>query len=119
MSDTPSKPYLTHPAASLVEGEIELAPDAPSPGESLLAFLHRLLAEVVQAEDAHGPSPDWSSLTVQPVANLSTLRGRIYGQAWAERRGRTVHFLRVRLFDAQGEVVLTGMATSHVIKRPA
>ncbi len=113
MSDTPSPPYLIHPDVSLVEGEFEMPLAAPDPRESLLTFVHQLLDEVVQDDETHGPSPEWSSLTVQPVGDLGTLKGPIYGQAYAERQGRTVQFLRVRLYDAQGEVVLTGMATYH------
>ncbi|MCH8025121.1 MAG: hypothetical protein IIB43_10505 [Candidatus Marinimicrobia bacterium] len=113
MSATLPAPYLTHPDTALVEGEIELSDDAPAPHESLLAFAQRLLAEVVQDGDYHGPTPEDSSLTVQTVGDISKLRGRIYGQAYAQRQGRTVQFLRVRLYDGQGGVVLTGMATYH------
>ena len=52
-------------------------------------------------------------MTVQTVGDLSKLGGRIYGQAYAQRQGRTVQFLRVRLYDGQGGVVLSGMATYH------
>ena len=78
-----------------------------------MAFAQRLLAEVVQDGDYHGPTPEGSSLTVQTVGDISKLGGRIYGQAYAERQGRTVQFLRVRLYDDQGVVVLTGLATYH------
>ena len=113
MSTTLPAPYLTHPDTALVEGEIELRHDAPAPRESLLAFAQRLLAEVVQEGDYHGPTPEESSLTVQTVGDISKLRGRIYGQAYAQRQGRTVQFLRVRLYDDQGGLILTGLATYH------
>ena len=113
MSATLPAPYLTHPDTARVEGEIELRHDEPAPHESLLAFAQRLLAEVVHDGDYHGPTPEESSLTVQTVGDLNKLRGRIYGQAYAQRQGRTVQFLRVRLYDGQGGVVLSGMATYH------
>ena len=53
-----------------------------------------------------------SSLYVQWINEAPA--GRVYGQAWLDRRGTTVHFLRVRLCDDQGRVVATGMATSHL-----
>ena len=113
MKGTVSPPYLTHPDAALVEGEIELSDDATAPHESLLAFAQRLLAEVVPDGVDRDPATEGSSLTVKTVGDMSKLRGRIYGQAYADRQGRTVQFLRVRLYDAQGGLVLTGMATYH------
>ena len=92
---------------------MELSDDAPAPHESLLAFAQRLLAEVARDGDYHGPAPEGSSLTVQTVGDISKLRGRIYGQAYAQRQGQTVQFLRVRLYDDQGGLILTGMATYH------
>ena len=67
----------------------------------------------MQDGDYHGPTPERSSLTVQTVGDSSKLRGRVYGQAYAQRQGRTVQFLRVRLYDDQGGLILTGLATYH------
>ena len=124
MSVTPSRPYLTRPDLFLAEGELDLGPAlshaegaAPeAPDDPLLPFARQLLRTAAQGED-DDQLPELSSISMQEIED--TLSGRVYGQAWAERRGQTVHFLRVRLIDEQGELVLTGMATSHRVEGPA
>ncbi len=117
MSVTPPPPYLTRPDPFLAEGELDLGPAPEAPDDQLLPFVRQLLRTAAQGEGDDDHLPELSSSSMQRVEG--TLSGRIYGQAWAERQGQTVHFLRVRLYDAQGELVLTGMATSHVVEGPA
>ena len=76
-----------------------------------MAFVTALFRATLDiGSDAAAPL-ELSSLSLE---RLGPVRGRIYGQAYIERHGNTVHFLRVRLFDDQGEPVLSGMATSHI-----
>ena len=122
MSKTTSRPYLTRPDLFLAEGELDLGPalslaERPASDASddqLLPFVRQLLRTAAQGE-SNDQLPELSSISIQRVEG--PLSGPIYGQAWAERRGRTVHFLRVRLIDEQGERVLTGMATSHIVEQ--
>ena len=119
---TRPQPYLTRPDLFLAEGELDLGPalslaEGPAsdaPDDQLLPFVRQLLRTAAQGE-SNDQLPELSSISIQRVEG--PLSGPIYGQAWAERRGRTVHFLRVRLIDEQGEQVLTGMATSHIVEQ--
>ena len=119
---TRPQPYLTRPDLFLAEGELDLGPalslaERPASDASddqLLPFVRQLLRTAAQGE-SNDQLPELSSISIQRVEG--PLSGPIYGQAWAERRGRTVHFLRVRLIDEQGERVLTGMATSHIVEQ--
>ncbi|MCH7859122.1 MAG: hypothetical protein IID14_05410 [Candidatus Marinimicrobia bacterium] len=119
---TRPQPYLTRPDLFLAEGELDLGPalslaERPASDASddqLLPFVRQLLRTAAQGE-SNDQLPELSSISIQRVEG--PLSGPIYGQAWAERRGRTVHFLRVRLIDEQGEQVLTGMATSHIVEQ--
>ncbi len=120
MSVAPPQPYLTRPDPYLAEGELDLGPalspaegPAPeAPDDQLLPFVRQLLRTAAQGEGDDDQLPELSSISMQRVGGA--LSGRIYGQAWAERRGQTIHFLRARLIDEQGELVLTGMATCHI-----
>ena len=119
---TRPQPYVTRPDLFLAEGELDLGPalslaERPASDASddqLLPFVRQLLRTAAQGE-SNDQLPELSSISIQRVEG--PLSGPIYGQAWAERRGRTVHFLRVRLIDEQGEQVLTGMATSHIVEQ--
>ena len=119
---TRPQPYITRPDLFLAEGELDLGPalslaEGPAsdaPDDQLLPFVRQLLRTAAQGE-GNDQLPELSSISIQRVEG--PLSGPIYGQAWAERRGRTVHFLRVRLIDEQGEQVLTGMATSHIVEQ--
>ncbi|MCH7522066.1 MAG: hypothetical protein IIB42_10265 [Candidatus Marinimicrobia bacterium] len=119
---TRPQPYITRPDLFLAEGELDLGPalslaEGPAsdaPDDQLLPFVRQLLRTAAQGE-SNDQLPELSSISIQRVEG--PLSGPIYGQAWAERRGRTVHFLRVRLIDEQGEQVLTGMATSHIVEQ--
>ncbi len=104
-------PYITRPKARLAEGEIEVTGAGPESDEQVMAFVTALFrAALDKGSDTAAPL-ELSSLSLE---RLGPLQGRVYGRAYIERRGATVHFLRVRLFDEQGEPVLSGMATSHV-----
>jgi uncharacterized protein (TIGR00369 family) len=49
---------------------------------------------------------------------LSAARpGRLLGEGWVLRMGRTVCFLEARLTDAEGTLLATGQATARVIRR--
>jgi len=114
MADSPSRrktPYITRPDAHLAEGEIEVTETGVDADEQVLAFATALLRAALDDGSGTDSLPSLSSLSLE---RLGPVRGRIYGQAYLERPGTTIHFLRVRLLDEQGEPVLTGMATSHV-----
>ena len=110
-SPDPGIPYITRPADRLAEGEIEVAGAESEADGRVMAFVTALFRATLDiGSDAAAPL-ELSSLSLE---RLGPVRGRIYGQAYIERHGNTVHFLRVRLFDDQGEPVLSGMATSHI-----
>ncbi len=113
-SDNRKSPYLTRPADHLAEGKIEVTGAGPESDDQIMAFVTALFrAALDKGSDAAAPL-ELSSLSLE---RLGSIQGRVYGQAYLERRGNTVHFLRVRLFDEQGEVILSGMATSHVSRQ--
>jgi len=107
----PGTPYITRPAERSAESEIEVTGTGPEGHDQVIAFVMALFRAALGGDSSTDAPPEISSLSLE---RLGPLRGRIYGQAYLERPGTTVHFLRVRLFDEQGEPVLSGMATSHV-----
>lgn len=110
-SPDPSTPYITRPADCMAEGEVEVSGSGPEDEEQIMAFVMALFRAALDGGSSTGSPPEISSLSLE---RLGPIQGRVYGQAYLERPGTTVHFLRVRLFDEQGEPVLSGMATSHV-----
>jgi hypothetical protein len=106
------QPYIVRPLAGLAEGEIDLDAAGGSADEALMPFIMQLLQAAMQDEaEGNWDAAAISSLSVQRQAGL--LAGRIYGQAYTEKRGETVVFLRAKLFDAEGRLAMTCMATSH------
>ena len=103
-------PYITRPADRMAEGEIEVTGARPEADDRVMAFVMALFRAALDDGSDTDSLPELSSLSLE---RLSPIRGRVYGQAYIERPGTTVNFLRVRLFNGQGEVVLSGMATSH------
>ena len=104
-------PYLTRPPEHLAEGEVDVAGTGPESDEQIMAFVTALFRAALDKGSDTAVPLELSSLSLE---RLGPLQGHVYGQAYLERRGNTVHFLRVRLFDEQGEAILSGMATSHV-----
>ncbi|MFB0515869.1 MAG: hypothetical protein ACETWG_04590 [Candidatus Neomarinimicrobiota bacterium] len=112
---TPPAPFITSPGVDLAEGELNVDLNEQRGGveERVIPFMAGLFREALRSEDGSGgESAELSSLSVQRLAG--SIVGRIYGQAYVEKRGDTVVFLRARLINDRGEVVMTGMATSHV-----
>lgn len=95
----------------MAEGEIEVTGTGSEADDRIMAFVMALFRAALDEDSSTAAPPELSSLSLE---RLGPIRGRIYGQAYFERPGTTVHFLRARLFNEQGEPVLTGMATSHV-----
>ncbi len=103
-------PYITRPADRIAEGEIEVTGTGPEGHDQVMAFVMALFRAALDEGSDTALLPELSSLSLE---RLGPIRGRIYGQAYLERPGTTVNFLRARLLNEQGEPVLTGMATSH------
>ena len=115
-STTTEQSYITRPQEGLAEGEIDLGQVRDSEEERIMSFIVELLQTALIRGSAEGQSaPSLSSLSVQRSGGA--LAGRIYGQAYTEKRGDTVAFLRIKLINEEGEVVMTGMATSHLAKQ--
>lgn len=110
-SSSPDAPYITRPADHLAEGEIEVTGTGPEAEDRVMDFVMALLRVALDEGSSAAVPLEISSLS---LGRLGPIQGHVYGQAYLERQGTTVHFLRVRLFDEQGEPVMTGMATSHV-----
>ena len=110
----PDIPFLTRPADHLAEGEIEVTGTGPEVHDLVMTFVTALFRSALDNGSSAGELPEISSLSLE---RLGPLQGRVYGQAYVERPGNSVNFLRVRLFDEQGEIVFSGMATSH-LNRP-
>jgi hypothetical protein len=109
---TSTDTYISCPDINLSEGEIYLEKDSGDSDERVLAFIKQLCQAVLQpSKGADRKSPVLSSLSTRDVGG--GLTGRLYGQAWVEKQGDTVAFLRVKLINEQGEAVMTAMATSH------
>jgi hypothetical protein len=107
------QPYIVRPLAGLAEGEIDLDAAGGNADEALMPFIMQLLQAAMQDETAENQDASAiSSLSVQRQGG--ELTGRIYGQAYTEKRGETVVFLRAKLFDSEGRLTMTCMATSHI-----
>lgn len=113
-SPDPSIPYITRPADRMAEGEVEVSATGPESERQVMAFVKALFSAALDEDSSTAEQLELSSLSLE---RLGPVQGRIYGQAYLERRGTTIHFMRVRLFDGQGDPVLSGMATSHVSRQ--
>ena len=98
----------------MAEGEVEISESGPESERQVMAVVMALFSAALDEDSSTAEQLELSSLALE---RLGSVQGRIYGQAYLERRGTTIHFLRVRLFDGQGEPVLSGMATSHVSRQ--
>ncbi len=103
--------YLTQPTEKVAEGEIQIDGSSGETDNRVMTFVIALFRAALGDDHDSTGTLEFSSISLKQIVPLE---GRIYGQAYIERRGITVHFLRVRLFDEQGEAVLSGMATCHV-----
>ncbi|UCD37427.1 MAG: hypothetical protein JSW54_11440 [Fidelibacterota bacterium] len=104
--------YLTCPDLGLAEGEIELdSGSSDSEGRVLLYIVQLCQAALQRTEPSDRDTATLSSLSTRYIGGEFT--GRLYGQAWVEKQGDTVAFLRAKLINERGEIVMTAMATSH------
>ena len=107
------QPYIVRPLVGMAEGEIDLDRAGGKKETAVMEFMQQLLLTALQDEPGYARHDSAiSSLSVQRQAGK--LRGRIYGQAFTEKKGESVIFLRARLFDNEGQLVMTGMTTSHI-----
>ena len=99
--------YLVSPSDGLAEGELNFKDWSGEQSEALALFAQRLLVAAADEPEAQlsALSIDWTPISPSAI---------IYGQAWRERRGTTVHFLRFRLIDPAGETLAAGVATAHI-----
>ncbi len=104
----PHEYHITHASDSSCEGEVVLA--ATGNVESTLIDFARALIYAVMHDG--GGEPRLSSFTFERLQEEVT--GVIYGQAYFERRGNTLHHLRYRMFDSSGVPVASGMSTTHL-----
>ncbi len=105
---------ITRPGSFLAEGELDLGAEPTQPAEQVLLFAHRLMRAVVAKSTNDSKTVDGRPLTSFTMdVMVAALHGRLYGQAWAEREGTTVDFLRYRILDDRAEPVVVGMATRH------
>jgi hypothetical protein len=107
--------YISRPTEDIAEGDLALQGDPQEIREQVARFALQLTRTVLQnSEDDPGPAPALSSLSLQWLTPHLEGDQRLYGQAYAEKRGEVVVFLRIRMYDSRGTEVVTGMATSHV-----
>ena len=105
---------ITRPGPFLAEGELDLGAEPAQPAEQVLLFAHRLMRAVVAKNANDSKTVDGRPLTSFTMdVMVAALHGRLYGQAWAEREGTMVDFLRYRILDDRAEPVVAGMATRH------
>ncbi len=110
---------ITRPGPFLAEGELQLGAEPTRPAEQVLLFANRLLQAVVARSENDANSDAGSPLSSFTLDVLvPALHGRLYGQAWAEREGTTVDFLRYRILDDRANPVVAGMATRHLSGGP-
>lgn len=102
----PKPTFLANPDHHLAEGEIDLGTSPEQPADQIVLFARLLLRAALQIDGR-----TLSSFTCELPAE--TPRGRLYGQAWVERPGTSVDFLRYRVLDDRARPVMVGMATSH------
>lgn len=98
----------------MAEGEIDLDSAGGNADEALIPFIVQLLQAAMQGDTGQNreDATAISSLSMQRLKGQQ--KGRIYGQAYTEKRGETVIFLRAKLFDTEGRLIMTCMATSHI-----
>ncbi|UCH11428.1 MAG: hypothetical protein JSU61_05945 [Fidelibacterota bacterium] len=104
--------YFTCPDLNLAEGEIDLDSSRSDSEGRVLPFIVQLCQAALQRiEPSDRNTPILSSLSTRHIGG--ELTGRLYGQAWVEKQGDTVAFLRAKLINERGDIVMTAMATSH------
>ena len=72
----------------------------------VLLFAERLVKYLI-------PSEGWRESSFSIKWTTPPGEGRIYGQAWFERLGTTVHFISVRMIDKEGQTIAIATATAH------
>ena len=115
MSETSSRLpglYLVSPSPGRVEGEIDLSGSSGDGHDDALLFAQQLIRQLIDEKV-------WSisSFSIDWPAALP--RERLYGQAWLERKGATVHFIQIRFYDGNGTMSGSGSATAHQSLRPS
>ena len=105
---------ITRPGPFLAEGELDLGAEPSQPAEQVLLFAHRLMRAVVSQSVNDSKTVDGRQLTSFTMdVMVAALHGRLYGQAWSEREGTTVDFLRYLILDDRADPVVAGRATRH------
>lgn len=99
---------IVQPSENTAEGEL-VNDKTVLAEESLIEFAFALLRRVAGIDQAN--QADLSTFTLERGGGKTA--GSIYGQAYIEKRGNTVTFLRYKLFDDEGQLLIAGMATCH------
>ena len=98
--------HLSSPSDGLVEGEI-LLPAGRAGNQALaLLFAQQLIDYLI-------PPEGWRESSFSIKWTIPPGEGRLYGQAWFERFGTTVHFIAVRLVDESGQPIAVATTTAH------
>ncbi len=100
--------HITRPSASSCEGEVDLS-EADNVETTLIGFAQALLHSLISND---GQTPKLSSFTFERLNGAAL--GVIYGQAYFERHGNSLHHLRYLILDANGAPVASGMGTTHL-----
>ena len=99
---------IVQPSETIAEGEL-VDTGTVLAEESLMEFAFALLRKAAGIDQEN--HADLSTFTMERGAGKAV--GPIYGQAYLEKRGNTVAFLRYKLFDDEGQLLIAGMATCH------
>ncbi|MFC1481155.1 hypothetical protein ACFL6E_02790 [Candidatus Neomarinimicrobiota bacterium] len=100
--------HITHATDNICEGEVALITDNDV-DSTLIEFARALIDAVIR--DGSG-MPKLSSFTFERLKLEVT--GVVYGQAYLERRGNTLHHLKYKILDSSGVPVASGMSTTHL-----
>lgn len=99
---------IVQPSENIAEGEL-VNDGTVLAEESLMEFAFALLRRVAGINQEN--HADLSTFTMERGAGKAA--GIIYGQAYLEKRGNTIAFMRYKLFDDEGQLLIAGMATCH------
>lgn len=100
--------HITCPSDTTCEGEFDLSAVVDTEA-TLIDFARALLHRLIRED---GQQPELSGFTYEQLNRAAS--GFIYGQAYFERHGNSLHHLRYRMLDGSGTPVASGMGTTHL-----
>lgn len=85
-------------------------------GGFITGWIDSAMAHAVMLSTDYAQSP--LSLEIKITFLKSAAPGRVFAEAWIEKRGRSIAFLEGQLFDEAGELLAKGSSTAKLVAIP-